>query len=755
MGITTIRTRPKPGEVQRPNKEDPFEQKVVDELRRRYRQWETIDNEFLKRADFELDFLGNHWLEEETGKDKREDMLTRGRSAFSIDLLTPSMDVIINTARVNKVTANFIPVSGDDASEATAEVRQGLYRNIERASKGFIVRETAFQFAVSVGRGYERVVIEDEEGASFLRRIGLRRVINLHGVALDLGGVNFGYTDMSWCFFWEDMDAGEYRARFEKEANPDTGDEAFAVDITGLSLEEVDRALWFPNGKVRYGEYFRKRFEMRRVVEYRDPETQALGSCWIDELQPGQQVTGRYMDKLDWYIEWRRMSGTQTLEKMVWPGKYIPLVVYIGREQFRGKKPRIDTGLIRPAIDPSRIHDAMFSRMVDEVGFSPLPHMLAATGQLGVEQKRIVAEINRNAWAVVEYMPAEDKDGRQLQPPAWLSPGVNAQAVVQAAELAANKLDRVLSVYAPQRGQPVGDMSGRAMREVKDQGDLSHAAFSDNYARAIDQEALIINDLMDAVYTEEQLITILQPDEKTKQVLINQVFVDPDTGKPTKHVFGGNNRYAAAVQIGSSYPNQMAQASEQLLNLAKIWPQELAKTIDLIVKGLNIPNSQAISERLGFSQKDGKSPDQLRQENMQLQQLNQQAHGLIENLLDKVKELGSAEAIRRLEIASKERIAAGNNLTTLIGSELKAGQAATHEVLLKQLELIVTALNQSEDKVEGQQQASQLANAQLPAQPSQAFNGHLPPGLPPGVPPGLPAGMPPALPQAAPPQPGA
>lgn len=717
--------------VQRPSRNDPQEQIISRELRNRITEWQGADFEWQKNARFELDFLDNHWLAEDTGRTSDRDLETIGRAAFNIDMLNPAIDLVVNTSRINKVTASFVPES-EGADEATAEIRQGLYRNIDRQSNAAIARETGYQFAVSVGRGYWRVLIEDEDGPTFNKKISIKRIDNLMSVAIDPTCLEFTYADAEWGYAFDDMSAERFRTQFRVKE----GEEPY--DIAGHDLTDADRNTWFPKGMVRVGEYFRKRWEMKTVVQLQDGR-----EIWKDQMAPGD-VAVKEKDKLDFVIEWRRMTGTQTIEKRVWPGRFIPVVVCVGREVFRGRLGKIHRGLIRPAIDPTRIHDVMFSRMVDEVGLSPLPHYEAYTGQLTPENKAIINTINRQTWSVVEILPLKDADGRPTPKLGWTFPSPNTGAVVQAAELASQKLDRVLNTYAPNRGQAIADQSGRAIREIKDSGDIAHAAFPDNFNRAILHEAAIVNDLMDVVYTDKQAITITEPDEKTRRILINQEYKDPKTGKMVKHIFGSSAKYGVALATEPFSPSRAREAATMLLGLGKEFPQ-IQQVLDLLIRDMGVPNYQKYTTRLrppGFHD-DGEGPDanELQQQVQQLTQVNEQGHQIIQGLLQKVQELGDKNFMERYKLAVQERIAAGSDRTTLAVAQLKIGGDAEKAIFQAQWSALMQMLEND--------------NPDNQPQPKKSVNGQSAPAAHPAAPangvPAPPVGGPPPD-QGAPPQ---
>lgn len=705
-----------------PERGDPYEQTIAKELRDRFMEWQAADSEWLRNARFELDFLDNHWLQEEDGREKQRDLAAIGRAAFNIDMLSPAIDLMVNQARVSKITANFIPMA-KGADQATADIRQGLYRNIERVSKGAIARETAYQFAVSVGRGYERITIEDEPGPTFLKRIGMQRVDNLDSIAIDPTCLDFNYADAAWGYAFNDM----WKQEFEETY----GEDVDSLDTTGAELGDQLRELWFPKDKIRVGEYWRKVWKRRTVLRLSDGS-----ECWEDEAPQGYVLMDdgkpNVKKKMDYHFEWRKMTGTQTLEKRLWPGKYVPIVVFIGREVFRGRKGKIHRGMIRPAIDPSRIYDVAFSRMVDEVMLSPLPHLFAPEGSLSENQKKKVNEINRHTWSVITYTVKNDANGAQYPRPEWVSPAPNTAATVQAAEMASQNLDRVLNTYAPNRGQAIADQSGRAIREIKDSGDLAHANLPDNFNRAVIHEGNIVNDLMDHVYTDRQAITITHPDEKTARIIINGEYRDEKTGKTKKHLFGAG-LYGVAITAGQQYPNAQREASAKLLELAKIFPGEISKVLYILIDDLNVPNAAKYKQVLappGVKEGDDDGPNipQLTEQITNLTQLNDQAHGIIDKLLKRVDELGDVNVTKRIEIATRKEIAAAGDRTTLAVAQMKMGHEAAMAAFNAKLQWILSAL---ETPDEGEKSADgktpdQAVPAALAATPLPGPAGSMP-----------------------------
>jgi hypothetical protein len=118
--------------------------------------------------------------------------------------------------------------------------------------------------------------------------------------------------------------------------------------------------------------------------------------------------------------------------------------------------------------------------------------------------------------------------------------------------------------------------------------------------------------------------------------------------------------------------------------------------------------------------------------------VNDQAHQLMMQLIQKVNELGSKEAIQRLKIASDERKAAAGDMAGIIESEIKAGQQAAASVLTAQLQAILKQLDAGLDVQ--QEAAAMSAQNQDQGQHAQPTNGvPQPPTGPPQPQPGAPS----------------
>jgi hypothetical protein len=115
---------------------------------------------------------GDPWTADE--RKEREDAK---RPCIALDELNQYVNQIVNDVRMNKRSIKVTP-SATDATDKTAEARQGLIRGIEYESNAQTAYTTAFEGAVMRGYGYARVCTEYSSAKGFNQVIRIKRIPN-------------------------------------------------------------------------------------------------------------------------------------------------------------------------------------------------------------------------------------------------------------------------------------------------------------------------------------------------------------------------------------------------------------------------------------------------------------------------------------------------------------------------------------------------------------------------------------------------
>jgi hypothetical protein len=629
---------------------------------------------FRERARQEFEFVDGlkHWdaqmLEER-----------RGRPCLVFDRIGPAVDQVVNDARQSPPEPRISPV-GEGADKETAEVLQGLVRNIDNDSNARVVWATGYEHAVKCGRGWVRVLTVWEEDDSFKQKIVLRRVANPFTVYPDPSADEFDYSDMRRCMVTEDLDTQVY-----KETYPDS---KVASLFDFQSVGDQIRKDWFPTGSVRTAEFWKVLTKRGRLAQLEDGQIKRE-----DEITEQDRVRA-WRPTTKKTVKGYKLNGVEILDRWTWPGKWIPIVPIIGREVIVEGK-RTVRGMVRPAMDANLSYDFMRSKEAEAIGLAPISQWLVAKNQIENYAAKW-ANCNRVAQAYLEYDPQVQDTGTgpiPVPPPQRISPAVNTQDITQAIAHAADDIRATTSMYRPDMGESQPDQSGRAILAIQRQGDNAHFNYHDNLAISQMHVLRILVDLAPKIYDEERLETVFDPDGSVRQVWLNKKHTD-NKGVDRIYDIKSAARYDVTLGSGPSYASRRAQAQEQLFQLYQAMPQAMTRALDLILKTFDVPGIDEIADRLRppdvAQQQEGQAPvpPQVQQQIVQMQQLLQAMNTQMTAQAEELK-------TQRIQNESKERIAAGNNATQLAIADLKLGSDQALQMFQSQY----AAINQKIDQV--------------------------------------------------------
>jgi len=102
----------------------------------------------MSKKEYDFARLGEQWPE-----NVRKDRESKGRPCLTMNKLPAFIRQVVNDARQNKPSIKVHPVD-DNADVETAEVLNGLIRNIEYRSDAGAAYDTAIDWAASCGIGY-------------------------------------------------------------------------------------------------------------------------------------------------------------------------------------------------------------------------------------------------------------------------------------------------------------------------------------------------------------------------------------------------------------------------------------------------------------------------------------------------------------------------------------------------------------------------------------------------------------------------
>lgn len=577
--------------------------------------------------------LGEQWPD---GVKRQREL--EGRPCLTINRLPAMVRSVLNDARQNKPAIKVHPVDSG-AKRETAEILNGLIRNIEYTSGADIAYDTALDHAVTGGFGYFRISTDYAFDDQFDQDILIERIANPLTVYGD---------ENSTC-----ADSSDWNKAFTTDLYTE---EAFNKRWKGASKAnwEVDYKD-MPNGwrdgdLVRVAEWWSRKEVPAKLLKLSDGmvlyEPEYLK---IKDLLDAQGISVVEMrDTKTYKVTQRIMSGAEILETNDWAGRYIPIIPVYGDEvNVEGKRHWIS--LVRWAKDPQQMFNYWRTASTELVALAPKTPFIGPKGAFNTDQAKW-ATANAVSHPYIEY------DGGippQRQP--FAGPPAGA---LQEALNASDDMKSVMGIYDAALGARSNETSGRAILQRQRESDTATFNYIDNLSRAIKHAGRVIVDLIPKVYSAPRIIRVIHEDGTNESVPINQPFI-PDqakspqsqqyeAGKDQETVEGltrifdvTTGKYDVTCEVGPAYSTKREEAAAQMMELGRMFPPMMQVAGDLLVKNLDWPGADDIADRLKAMlppQLQGQSP-QVMQMQQQMQQMDMQAKQAVGQLQQQLQGL--------------------------------------------------------------------------------------------------------------------
>ena len=583
------------------------------------------DNRDNQRSDTQFVYVpGKQWPDAVRSKRKGWNEI-----CLEFNQLKQFVNQVVNDQRQNRPSIQIHPAGGESSKE-TAEILQGLIRNIEYDSNAEAAYDTGFQNAVVGGRGWWRICTEYEKG-SFNQKILIKPIPDSNTVYADTAYQEPDGCDRQFVFVTEVITRKDFERRYPK-AEP-------------TSWDDVDTHWKDGEDKLIIADYYRRISKERVLVQMSDG---AIG--WKDEMpKPPEGVTILAERNADSYsIEWYKIAGgNQVLEQFDCPGEYIPVICTTGDDILVDGQ-RMYQGLIRQARDSQSMLNFGMTQQATHLALTPKAPWVVAEGQIeGYEE--IWKNANTNNYSVLPYKPT-DINGTPVPPPQRTAPSMPDAGWINWCGSMLQMTKSTIGLYENSLGQRATEVSGKAIVAREKQGDTATFHYVDNQSRAIALTGRIILDWIPIYYDTERIVHIIGPDDTRKPVTINQQVMQP-TGNPEAPFTAIKDNditvgeYAVVVEAGPGYATKRQETSEKLMQLIQAVPVVGQVASDLIVKSLDIADATVIADRLKFTlppqiqksmqdaEQGGKPLDTAIQAAMgQAQQRIQQAETIIQQL---------------------------------------------------------------------------------------------------------------------------
>ena len=552
-----------------------------------------------------------------------------GRPCLTINRLPAMLRQVVNDARQNKPAIKVHPVDSG-AKRETAEILNGLIRNIEYTSNADVAYDTALDHAVTGGFGYFRIDVDYACDDEFDLDIKICRIANPLTVYGDENSTAADSSDWNKAFITELYTESEFEKRWK-------GAEKSNWESSYRDLPDG----WRDNELVRVAEWWTREEVPAKLLKLSDGMVLYVNEYMrIKDILDAQGITvvGERDTKTN-KVKQKIISGAEVLEENEWAGKFIPIVPVYGDEvMVEGKRHWIS--LTRWAKDPQQMFNYWRTASTELVALAPKAPYLGPKGAFNTDANKW-ATANNVSYPYIEY------DGAvmpQRQP--FAGPPAGA---LQEALNASDDMKSTMGIYDAALGARSNETSGRAILQRQRESDTATFNYIDNLSRAIRHAGRVMVDLIPKVYNAPRIIRVIHEDGSNESVPINQPFTPDQAKSPqaqayeagkTQETVDGLTRiydvttgkYDVTCEAGPSFSTKREEAAAQMIELGRMFPPMMQVAGDLLVKNLDWPGADDIADRLKAMlppQLQGQSPQvmQMRQQMQQMDQMAKQAVG--------------------------------------------------------------------------------------------------------------------------------
>jgi hypothetical protein len=546
-------------------------------LRERFRRAKEYEKE--RRDVFDLcvrNVANQQWTEKEL-----KNRINRPNPV--INMLKQHCDIVLNDMRMNRPGAKVSPKQGSDDSKETAEVIEGMIRDIEYASRADNAYDTADRYQVIGGFSFYGATVDYVSPDSRKKEIRVRRFSDPKAVYMDCDSIEIDGADQKWCFVRQKFTRDQWVSRLGEKARQSFYSANNFFEKDDDSRAEYDQ--WIgqdEGGKFNYlAEYWEIEEKDRVLVTLNDGT-----DVWEDELVGDDRnqidISKEALTKKWPVVTNYLVDGAQIYDETPWQGRYIPIVPEFADElMVDGKRSFFPLPIF--ALDSQQAINYVAALWIEAMSLIPKGKWHGPVGSFASKN----ADWQHANTSTVSYLEWDAKlgpNGQLLSAPQFQQPTVDGQGYAIQLQFWQSALMAAIGQYQPSTGAiDPEDRSGKAIDLLQKQGSLATSSFANNSVRAKLHFYKILIDLIPHVYSEEQEVRTIGADDKHAVVWINKEFKDK-SGKTRVHDIAKAVRYDAIVDVGQNYHDLRQKAFDFATKIMQADPQLWARIGWLAIK---------------------------------------------------------------------------------------------------------------------------------------------------------------------------
>ena len=529
-----------------------------------------FDTDQRERAmdDMKFAFVSGHQWDSHLTKKRR------GRPCYEFNRIRQLIRRVTGQQLKNKPQIKVRAVEDNDVE--TADVMNGLIKNIEVQSSAENAYDTAMQWSCGGGYGVIRVVAEYEPGNTFNQCLKIKAVADPFTTWCDPTAREFDRSDANFWFITEIIPNDDYKRRWPGKP---------VVDFSGSGLDEWQKQWWFKDS-VRIAEYWWKEKETVLIYQLSDGsvvEAEEFDPVKDEWAAQGLTITNeREVEKDCVYCQ--LVSGAGPLEeKTKWGGSIIPIVPQWG-DLISIEGRQIFSGMTRFGRDSQTVHNFEMSTAIEVIAKLPNSPLTATPDQIkGLES--YYERMGYDDPPVLLYNADPKSPGAPQRQPIGQFPA----GLIQMSQVATEELKANLGIYDASVGARSNETSGRAILARQNEGDIANFVYVDNQIKALKRLGEILVDAIPAYYDAERSIRILGEDNAEKYIQINKPMYDQQTGQTVILNDLSRGKYDVTVTVGKNFDTARMELAEAAQALAATpGPGGLLGQY-MLIKSLDVP----------------------------------------------------------------------------------------------------------------------------------------------------------------------
>jgi hypothetical protein len=540
---------------------------VVEKALKQFKASQDAWAEIHQEAEDDIRFarLGEQWPEDI--KNARE---LEGKPTLVINRLPSFIRNVVNDARMSSPSIKVFPV--DDYSDPkTAEVINGIIRNIEANSNSEAAYDKALEDAVTCSIGFFRIDIDYAYEDSFDLDCTINRIFNPLSVYPDANTTAVDGADWEYCFVIEVMTHDEFKRTYP--------------DAEPLDFHESDNVNgWVTEDEVTVAEYWLREEVETEFLLMATGETICTETYEEDPIWQTIPIANRRKGKKH-TVKQRIINAQEVLEEKDFPSRYIPIIPCYGDEVVVGGDRKF-LSLVRQAKDAQKNYNYWRSSATGKVALATKAPWIGEEGAFDKDP-------NWDTANTVDHPYLQYKKNSPM--PQQIPNSMADAGSIQEALSASDDLKDIMGIQNASLGIASNETSGKAIIARQKEGDINTFHYIDNLKRSIKYAGKILLDIIPKIYDRPRVLRIIGYDGEPDTVRVNEEYGE---GEHKKIIDITKGKYDLVVKTGANQNTQRQEAAEQMMTMLKSFPDAAPYVGDLLAKSLDWVHADEIAKRM-------------------------------------------------------------------------------------------------------------------------------------------------------------